>query len=52
MKTTLTLLAAVGIAIAAVGYNNILKTPGGTSGWPVGIGSLMALVFGLWAIAS
>jgi hypothetical protein len=51
MKSALTLLAGFGALAAAINFNEIIRDPS-TKGWGVGIGFLMFIGFGLWAIAS
>lgn len=51
MNPSLVLLAAIGLALAAINFSEIMKDPS-TPGWGVGLGSLMFIGFGLWAIVA
>jgi hypothetical protein len=51
MTAALILLAALGAATVQINFNEIIRDPS-TKGWGVGIGALMFLGFGYWAIVS
>lgn len=51
MTAAFMLAAFIGAFAAGINFSEIIKDPS-TRGWGVGIGSLMFIGFGLWAIAS